>query len=401
MDKVFDTVIKNARVVRPNKTSVDCLDIAIKDGKIARLAPDIQAGEAKQVFDAKNRLAFPGCVDAHMHIGIYAPLAQDAISESKAAAMGGVTSSLNYIRTGHYYLNRGGPYREFMAEVLKQAEGQVLGRLRLSHRADRIRAHRRDGASGHRPRRDLVQDLHVLRRLRAARRFVAAERIPDDRAGRALRHRAFRVHHARGAAADGEISEACPVHQRQPALRAGGNSHCLHQDRRARRQAEGPACLQRGAPAAFGRARHLDRVISRQRNQLPEHQPAAPELAQGGRRGLDHAAGLSAYRLPARGHRRPSSARHRLRMRRACQGQSADPPARGRRGALAGRARPQDRLDRQRSRLLLGRAEMVEGRPRQYLAGEIGLWRHRISAVRRASARAASAACPTITWPSC
>ena len=78
MDKQFDTVIKNARVVRPNKTSVDCLDIAIKDGKIARLAPDIQADLAGQVFDAKNRLAFPGCVDAHMHIGIYAPLAQDA-----------------------------------------------------------------------------------------------------------------------------------------------------------------------------------------------------------------------------------------------------------------------------------------------------------------------------------
>ncbi len=57
-----------------------------------------------------------------MHIGIYAPLAQDAISESKAAAMGGVTSSLNYIRTGHYYLNRGGPYREFMEEVHKQAK---------------------------------------------------------------------------------------------------------------------------------------------------------------------------------------------------------------------------------------------------------------------------------------
>ena len=117
MDKLFDTVIKNARVVRPNKTSVDCLDIAIKDGKIARLGPEIQADRARQVFDAKNRLAFPGCVDAHMHIGIYAPLAQDAVSESKAAAMGGVTSSLNYLRTGHYYLNRGGPYREFMPEV--------------------------------------------------------------------------------------------------------------------------------------------------------------------------------------------------------------------------------------------------------------------------------------------
>src|SRR5262245_22308969 len=102
MEKPFDLVIKNARVVRPNATSVHRLDIAINDGRIARLAPDL-AAEQGQVFDAKNLLAFPGCVDAHMHIGIYAPLAQDAVSESKAAAIGGVTSSLNYIRTGHYY----------------------------------------------------------------------------------------------------------------------------------------------------------------------------------------------------------------------------------------------------------------------------------------------------------
>ena len=124
MEKQFDLVIKNARVVRPNKQSVDCLDVAIKDGKIARLAPDLPAENTKETFDAKNQLAFPGCVDAHMHIGIYAPLAEDAISESKAAAMGGVTSSLNYIRTGHYYLNRGGPYRDFMPEVFRQSDGR-------------------------------------------------------------------------------------------------------------------------------------------------------------------------------------------------------------------------------------------------------------------------------------
>jgi allantoinase len=124
MEKSYDLVIKNARVVRPNSRSVDRLDIAIKDGKVARLSPDIETEQAKEVFDAKNLLAFPGCVDAHMHIGIYAPLAQDAVSESKAAAMGGVTSSLNYIRTGHYYLNRGGPYRDFMPDVLKQSSGR-------------------------------------------------------------------------------------------------------------------------------------------------------------------------------------------------------------------------------------------------------------------------------------
>src|SRR5215471_14790379 len=124
METLFDLVIKNARVVRPNQTSVERLDIAIADGKVARLARGIPSEQSKQVFDANNLLAFPGCVDAHMHIGIYQPLAQDAGSESKAAAMGGVTSSLNYIRTGQYYLNRGGPYCNFMPEVLKQSDGR-------------------------------------------------------------------------------------------------------------------------------------------------------------------------------------------------------------------------------------------------------------------------------------
>ncbi len=119
----LDTLIKNVRVVRPNKTSVDLLDIGIKDGKFSRLAPEIRVEEAKVVIDGKNRLGFPGLVDAHMHIGIYQPLAQDAVSESKAAAMGGVTSGLTYTRTGQYYLNRGGSYREFMAEAMKLSAG--------------------------------------------------------------------------------------------------------------------------------------------------------------------------------------------------------------------------------------------------------------------------------------
>ena len=121
--KTLDTLIKNVRVVRPKRSSVDLLDVGIKDGKFVRLAPDIRAEEAKEVIDGKNRLAFPGCVDAHMHVGIYTPLAEDAVTESKAAAMGGVTSSLNYIRTGHYYLDRGGPNVDLMREALSLSQG--------------------------------------------------------------------------------------------------------------------------------------------------------------------------------------------------------------------------------------------------------------------------------------
>ena len=119
-----DLLIKNVRVVRPRSSLVESADIAVADGRFIQVAPDIDPAGAREVVDGRQRLAFPGVIDAHMHTGIYAPLAEDAISESRAAAMGGVTTSLNYIRTGKYYLNKSGPYREFFPEVLEQSEGR-------------------------------------------------------------------------------------------------------------------------------------------------------------------------------------------------------------------------------------------------------------------------------------
>jgi allantoinase len=120
----YDLLIKNVRVVRPNANSVEDADIAIAGEKFSRIGKNLPAAEAKTVFDGKGRLAFPGVVDAHMHTGIYSPLEEDAVSESRAAAQGGVTSSLNYFRTGQYYLNRGGPYGDFFPEVLKTSAGR-------------------------------------------------------------------------------------------------------------------------------------------------------------------------------------------------------------------------------------------------------------------------------------
>jgi allantoinase len=120
----YDLLIKNVRVVRPQGNEAHACDVAIRNGKFAKISANIPAKEAKSVYDGKGRLAFPGVVDAHMHAGIYAPLAEDAVSESRAAAQGGVTSMLNYFRTGQYYLNKGGPYRKFFPEVLDISKGR-------------------------------------------------------------------------------------------------------------------------------------------------------------------------------------------------------------------------------------------------------------------------------------
>jgi allantoinase len=120
----LDLVIKNVRVVRATAPGVLQADLGVRDGRIERVAPGIPPSAAPRIYDGRGRLAFPGVVDAHTHVGIYAPLADDAVTESRAAVAGGVTTMLTYFRTGQYYLNRGGRYAEFFPEVLKLSDGR-------------------------------------------------------------------------------------------------------------------------------------------------------------------------------------------------------------------------------------------------------------------------------------
>lgn len=120
-------LIKNGTVVRPEENAPDdgeFLDILVTDGKITAIGPNLSADGA-EIVDAAGKLVFPGVVDAHQHWGIYNPLGEDTVTESRASAQGGVTSAITYMRTGQYYLNKGGPYKEFYPEVLATSEGKA------------------------------------------------------------------------------------------------------------------------------------------------------------------------------------------------------------------------------------------------------------------------------------
>jgi len=120
----YDTVVRNAKVVRATVPGSTAADIGIVGGKVVAVEPGLDVDEALSVVDAEGKLALPGGVDAHFHMGIYNPLEEDADSESRAAAIGGVTTAINYMRTGQYYLNKGGSYAEFFPEVLERAAGR-------------------------------------------------------------------------------------------------------------------------------------------------------------------------------------------------------------------------------------------------------------------------------------
>lgn len=124
MTPTLDLLVRRVRVVRPGRPGADLLDLGVREGRFARIEPEIPAAAAREVYDARGWLGFPGLVDAHAHVGIYRPLEADAASESQAAASGGVTTLLTYFRTGQYYLNRSGPYAELFPEVLRRSEGR-------------------------------------------------------------------------------------------------------------------------------------------------------------------------------------------------------------------------------------------------------------------------------------
>lgn len=125
MARSHDLVITNVRVVSPDLPELAGVDIAVDAGVITELGPNVDKSSAKKVFDAGGRIAYPGVIDVHQHWGIYNPLGDDTVSESKASAQGGVTTGITYMRTGQYYLDRAGPYREFMPQVLDATSGRA------------------------------------------------------------------------------------------------------------------------------------------------------------------------------------------------------------------------------------------------------------------------------------
>lgn len=64
----FDLLLKGGRVIDA-KNKIDAkMDVAVKDGKISKVAADIPASEAKRVLDVSGLLVVPGLINIHTHV---------------------------------------------------------------------------------------------------------------------------------------------------------------------------------------------------------------------------------------------------------------------------------------------------------------------------------------------
>lgn len=95
----YDTVITNSHIV----TSQGIVDknIIIDEGKIVGLSNNIPSCDNK--INANGLVSIPGLIDTHVHYGVYSSIERAAVTESRVAALGGVTTMMRMLRLGGSY----------------------------------------------------------------------------------------------------------------------------------------------------------------------------------------------------------------------------------------------------------------------------------------------------------
>jgi dihydroorotase len=64
----YDLLLRGGRVIDARNSIDGVMDVAIKDGKIARVAPGLFAGDAIKTIDVRGMVVSPGLIDLHVHV---------------------------------------------------------------------------------------------------------------------------------------------------------------------------------------------------------------------------------------------------------------------------------------------------------------------------------------------
>jgi dihydroorotase len=87
---MYDLLLKGGTVVDAASGLDGVLDVAIENGKIARIAVGIAAGEAARVIEVGGKLVTPGLIDCHAHV--FEGVSRTGVNPDLAGVYAGVTT---------------------------------------------------------------------------------------------------------------------------------------------------------------------------------------------------------------------------------------------------------------------------------------------------------------------
>ena len=127
----IDILLKGGHVIDPKNKIDEQMDVAIVKGKIAQVAKDIPANNAKQVINAKGLYVTPGIIDMHVHVfngndlGSYIANAQTSVSADAFSFRSGVTTVVDAGSSG--WRN----FRQFKQQTIDKSQTRVLAFLNI------------------------------------------------------------------------------------------------------------------------------------------------------------------------------------------------------------------------------------------------------------------------------
>jgi len=98
-NQTYDLLIKGGTVIDPGQDLHAPLDVAVKDGKIVELSPDIPADKSRKVISASGRLVTPGLIDLHVHI--YEGVTESGLNADHSCIARGVTTAVDAGSAGY------------------------------------------------------------------------------------------------------------------------------------------------------------------------------------------------------------------------------------------------------------------------------------------------------------
>lgn len=96
---MLDLVLQGGLVVNADRAVF--ADVGIRDGRIAVLAAPGHALAGRRVMDCLGKWLLPGLIDPHVHFNFGDP-EHDFATESRSAALGGITCVLSFFRTADF-----------------------------------------------------------------------------------------------------------------------------------------------------------------------------------------------------------------------------------------------------------------------------------------------------------
>lgn len=125
----YDLVIKNGHVIDPKNGIDGVMDVAVLDGKIARVASSIDAG-AEIVVDATGKFVTPGILDIHTHnfhgnLGSYLANGFSSVQPDGFTFKAGVTTVVDCGSSG--WRN----FEQFKSQTIDKSRTRVLALLNI------------------------------------------------------------------------------------------------------------------------------------------------------------------------------------------------------------------------------------------------------------------------------